>query len=196
MQQKRQQRPLPPPLPEWFPRGVALLRDPTLNKGTAFTDHERDALGLRGLLPPHVCTQQDQVARVLENFHRLQTPLAKYILLEPAGSQRGAVLPRGHGEPGRDDADHLHADGRPGVPAVRSHLPPAARSVRLGRGPRPHRAGHAQLAASRGVDDRRHRRRAHPRPRRPRRERHGHPDRQALAVHRLRRTAPAAAACR
>ena len=32
-------------VPAWFPRGVALLRDPTLNKGTAFTDAERDALG-------------------------------------------------------------------------------------------------------------------------------------------------------
>ncbi len=73
---------LPPPLPDWFPRGAALLRDPTLNKGTAFTDTERDMLGLRGLLPPHVSTQAVQAARVLENFHRLQTPLAKYILLE------------------------------------------------------------------------------------------------------------------
>ncbi|MCM2309793.1 MAG: NAD-dependent malic enzyme [Steroidobacteraceae bacterium] len=73
---------LPPPLPDWFPRGAALLRDPTLNKGTAFTDTEREALGLRGLLPPHVSTQGAQVARVLENFRRLQTPLAKYILLE------------------------------------------------------------------------------------------------------------------
>ena len=36
------------------PRGIALLRDPALNKGTAFTEAERDALGLRGLLPPHV----------------------------------------------------------------------------------------------------------------------------------------------
>ena len=64
-----------PPLPEWYPRGTALLRDPTLNKGTAFSDHERDVLGLRGLLPPHVATQDEQLARVLENFHRLQTPL-------------------------------------------------------------------------------------------------------------------------
>ncbi|MFO1394326.1 MAG: NAD-dependent malic enzyme [Steroidobacteraceae bacterium] len=71
-----------PPLPEWFPRGAALLRDPTLNKGTAFTDEERDALGLRGLLPPHVSTPQDQVARVLENFRRLQNPLERYILIE------------------------------------------------------------------------------------------------------------------
>ena len=68
------QRPLPP-LPEWFPRGASLLRDPTLNKGTAFTDQERDVLGLRGLLPAHVCTQDEQLARALENFRRLQTPL-------------------------------------------------------------------------------------------------------------------------
>ena len=69
-------------IPSWFPRGVALLREPTLNKGTAFTAEERDALGLRGLLPPRVLTQEEQVSRVLENFHRLQTPLAKYIMLE------------------------------------------------------------------------------------------------------------------
>ena len=94
MQKKRTQRPLPPPLPEWFPRGVALLRDPALNKGTAFTGPERDALGLRGLLPPHVCTQQDQVARVLENFHRLQTPLAKYILIEALQDRNEALFYR------------------------------------------------------------------------------------------------------
>ena len=70
-----------PPMPEWYPRGTALLRDPTLNKGTAFSDQERDVLGLRGLLPPHVATQDDQLARVLENFDRLKTPLSKYIML-------------------------------------------------------------------------------------------------------------------
>jgi malate dehydrogenase (oxaloacetate-decarboxylating)(NADP+) len=70
-----------PPLPEWYPRGTSLLRDPTLNKGTAFSDQERDVLGLRGLLPPHVATQDEQLARVLENFRRLQTPLSKYIML-------------------------------------------------------------------------------------------------------------------
>jgi malate dehydrogenase (oxaloacetate-decarboxylating)(NADP+) len=69
------------PLAEWFPRGTALLRDPTLNKGTAFTEQERDVLGLRGLLPPHVSSQDEQLARALENFRRLQTPLSKYIML-------------------------------------------------------------------------------------------------------------------
>jgi len=51
-------------------KGVTLLQDPTLNKGTAFTGAERDALGLRGLLPPRVLTQEQQVERVLENFRR------------------------------------------------------------------------------------------------------------------------------
>ena len=78
----RTARPPSPPLPEWFPRGAVLLRDPTLNKGTAFTEREREALGLRGLLPPHVSTPEQPVARVLENFRRLQTPLNRYILLE------------------------------------------------------------------------------------------------------------------
>jgi len=75
-------RPHPPPLPEWFPRGTALLRDPSLNKGTAFSDVERDVLSLRGLLPPQIGTQELQVARVLENFRSLDSPLAQYILLE------------------------------------------------------------------------------------------------------------------
>ena len=63
------------------PRGMGLLQDPVLNKGTAFTEAERDAFGIRGLLPPHVCTQEQQVARVLENFRRKTTDLEKYINL-------------------------------------------------------------------------------------------------------------------
>ncbi|HXW09541.1 MAG TPA: NAD-dependent malic enzyme [Steroidobacteraceae bacterium] len=86
-------RPLPP-LPEWFPRGAALLRDPTLNKGTGFTEQERDVLGLRGLLPAHVCTQDEQVARALENFRRLQTPLSKYIMLSSLLDRNEALFYR------------------------------------------------------------------------------------------------------
>jgi malate dehydrogenase (oxaloacetate-decarboxylating)(NADP+) len=61
------------------PRGLALLRDPTRNKGTAFTLAERDALGLRGLLPPRVSSQEHQEARVLTSFRSKHTDLEKYI---------------------------------------------------------------------------------------------------------------------
>ena len=47
--------------PDPLPRGVRLLHDPLRNKGTAFTDEEREALGLRGLLPPRIHTQEEQI---------------------------------------------------------------------------------------------------------------------------------------
>jgi malate dehydrogenase (oxaloacetate-decarboxylating)(NADP+) len=64
-----------------FPRGVDLLHDPLLNKGTAFTDEERDALGLRGLLPPRPATIQEQTARVMSNYRAKPNDLEKYIYL-------------------------------------------------------------------------------------------------------------------
>jgi malate dehydrogenase (oxaloacetate-decarboxylating)(NADP+) len=68
-------------LPKRFPKGVDLLQDPRLNKGTAFTQDERDALKLHGLLPPRVNTLQEQVDRVLENFRHKPTALEKYIFM-------------------------------------------------------------------------------------------------------------------
>lgn len=62
-------------------RGLDLLHDPQLNKGTAFTQAERDLLGLRGLLPAHVQTEQEQANRVLENLREKSTPLERYIFL-------------------------------------------------------------------------------------------------------------------
>jgi len=67
--------------PAEFPRGVALLRDPLLNKGTAFTEKERDAFGLRGLLPAHVLSQEQQQLRILTILRRLPDDLDKYIAL-------------------------------------------------------------------------------------------------------------------
>jgi malate dehydrogenase (oxaloacetate-decarboxylating)(NADP+) len=67
--------------PTRMPRGMDLLHDPLLNKGTAFTEAERDALGLRGLLPPHMHTQEEQAARLLANLRRLQDPLEKFVAL-------------------------------------------------------------------------------------------------------------------
>lgn len=63
------------------PRGVEILLDGRLNKGTAFTEEERDRLGLRGLLPPRVFTQEEQENRVLANLRALATPLDQYLAL-------------------------------------------------------------------------------------------------------------------
>jgi malate dehydrogenase (oxaloacetate-decarboxylating)(NADP+) len=64
-----------------LPLGVAVLRDPAFNKSTAFTEAERDALGIRGLLPPQVTTIEEQLVRVLGNIRRKPTNLDKYIFL-------------------------------------------------------------------------------------------------------------------
>jgi len=61
--------------------GIEYLHHPDLNKGTAFTEAERDALGLRGLLPPHVATIEEQTQRVMENLGRKPDDLEKYIFL-------------------------------------------------------------------------------------------------------------------
>jgi malate dehydrogenase (oxaloacetate-decarboxylating)(NADP+) len=63
------------------PRGAAVLADPLLNKGTAFSERERDALGLRPLLPPRIFTMEEQVARTLAALRRKQDNIEKYIYL-------------------------------------------------------------------------------------------------------------------
>jgi len=62
-------------------RGVKLLHDPQRNKGTAFTQVERDAFGLRGLLPPRVLTQELQERRIMADLRRKATDLERYIAL-------------------------------------------------------------------------------------------------------------------
>jgi len=67
--------------PTLFRSGPELLHNPLLNKGTAFSLEERDALSLRGLLPPRVITMQEQVQRVLENLRGKPNDLDKYVSL-------------------------------------------------------------------------------------------------------------------
>ncbi len=50
------------------PTGYALLRDPRMNKGTAFTGAERRELGIEGLLPPVPLSLELQVARLLNEL--------------------------------------------------------------------------------------------------------------------------------
>ena len=62
-------------------RGEALLDDAILNKGTCFSDEERDLLALRGLLPPGVATEEEQRARAYENFQRSGGDVQRYLFL-------------------------------------------------------------------------------------------------------------------
>src|SRR5438045_1898107 len=72
-------------------RGQSLLNQPMFNKGSAFSEEERSAFGLRGLLPPMVSTLEQQQARVYENIERKPDPVEKYIGLS-ALHDRNEVL--------------------------------------------------------------------------------------------------------
>ena len=61
--------------------GYDLLNDPLLNKGTAFTEAERDAFDLHGLLPPNVGVLDEQLSRRLQVFRSFGTDLERYSFL-------------------------------------------------------------------------------------------------------------------
>ncbi len=61
--------------------GAWALEDPLFNKGTAFTEQERSALGLRGLLPSVVETLDQQVARSYQAFREQPSDIARHINL-------------------------------------------------------------------------------------------------------------------
>jgi len=63
------------------PRGLALLNRHDLNKGTAFSEADRDALGLHGLLPPRVENLDEQAARAYEAYKRKDEDLERHIYL-------------------------------------------------------------------------------------------------------------------
>jgi malate dehydrogenase (oxaloacetate-decarboxylating) len=62
-------------------RGHQILRDPLLNKGTAFTRRERDELALHGLLPPAVGTIGKQLQRTHESYQTRTSDLDRFIYL-------------------------------------------------------------------------------------------------------------------
>src|SRR5580658_6659136 len=70
------------------PRGMALLRDPHLNKSTAFTETEREAKGLLGLLPEGIDTEATQIQRVQRHLSQLQdtdeTLFYRVLMSDPA----------------------------------------------------------------------------------------------------------------
>src|SRR5271165_1798106 len=79
-------------MPSFSLRGLALLRDPLLNKGTAFTEQEREALGLRGFLPAAVLSMQAQAERVMTNLRCLPGDLEKYVALNSLHDRNEALF--------------------------------------------------------------------------------------------------------
>ena len=67
--------------PKDHPIGYELLHNPRLNKGTAFTEAERRAYGLEGLLPPAVTNIELQIARRHAEIASLDNDLQKYLVL-------------------------------------------------------------------------------------------------------------------
>ena len=61
--------------------GQQLIESPLLNKGSAFSEEERIEFGLQGLVPPHVSTIEEQLARTYESYKQKTTDLERYIYL-------------------------------------------------------------------------------------------------------------------
>ena len=77
-----------------FPKGIELLHNPLLNKGTAFTASERKELQLEGLLPPFIMTQEEQKIKVLSSVRVQTTDLDKYIYLTSLQDRNEALFYR------------------------------------------------------------------------------------------------------
>ena len=61
--------------------GYSILRNPRLNKGTAFTDEERKKYGLIGMLPKAVESIETQICRITEQLENFTKPIDQYIYL-------------------------------------------------------------------------------------------------------------------
>src|ERR1700741_4861831 len=61
--------------------GFDLINSPRLNKGTAFSNHERDIFHLHGLLPPHVGSLDEQIERRMEALQGQPNSFSKYSFL-------------------------------------------------------------------------------------------------------------------
>src|SRR3954462_8191283 len=73
--------PLKSPYVETDRSGYDLLNSPLLNKGTGFTEEERDLFDLHGLLPPMIATLEEQAARRLQAFRQLSNDFERYLFL-------------------------------------------------------------------------------------------------------------------
>ena len=172
-----------------------LLLEPRLNKSTAFADAERERLGLTGLLPDVVESEDIQLKRVLQQLGHKTSDLDRYIYLVNLLDHNETLFYR---TTMSDPARFLPIvyDPTVGEACLKfGHIFRRPRGMYLSI---KHKGRVKEILRNWPETDVRFicatSRRAHPRPRRSRRQRHGHSDRQAPALHRLRRRAAAGAA--
>ena len=105
-------------------RRIAILHDPTLNKSTAFTETEKQALGIVGLVPDVVETEDVQLSRVLMQLGHKSTDLERYIYLVKLLDHNEVLFYRTvMSDPVRLLPYCLRPDNRRSMPQVRPHLP-------------------------------------------------------------------------
>ena len=179
--------------------GRDLLMNPRLNKGTAFSEEERDTFALHGLLPPHIGTLESQRERRKRVLDSRPTAFGKYSNMRDLQDNNETLF--------YSLIAHNIEELLPIVytPAVGEGC---QRFSEIWRKPRglflsyPNKERIEQILANPQLRFRAlhrcQRRRAHPRPRRSGRGRHGHPHRENGALHRAGRhsagTLPARAA--
>jgi hypothetical protein len=110
--------------------GTALLTDPLLNKGMAFSEAERTTFSLHGRLPPHVATLDEQVERQLLALRTYETNLERHLFLcdlqDTNETLFYALIARNLN---RDAAAGLYPHGRRGLPGVQPLLALSTRPV-------------------------------------------------------------------
>ena len=177
-------------MPDAAPTGPALLHDPRLNRGTAFPLAERRALRIEGLLPPVADTLETQIARVHVQLAALDSDLQKYLFLSDLQARNEMLF---YAVLMSDPATFMPLVYTPTVGEACQKFDHVFRASRgmylpitakgrlrelLSNWPRRMCAFIVVTDGERILG-----------PRRSRRRRHGHPGRQAGALHRLRRRA-------
>ena len=74
--------------------GYELMQNPLWNKGTAFSNEERDRLGLRGLVPAQQSTIQQQVANFMQLLNERDDPLSQNLMLQELHNRNETLFHR------------------------------------------------------------------------------------------------------